>query len=344
MNTQLATDDRRQADIQTKSVWSVAIIAARESIATLEEVVRAVIVASTGHAVRIDVLVNGNRDLADGLARRFELTPIAGGGELTLIVWAIKVGDKAQTWNTYVHRVYQGAEVTFFIDGYAHPRADALEELATALRDDGEALAATGVPTYGRSAGKQWKDMQRLGGIHGNLFAVTNRTMAEFRRRGFRLPMGLYRTDSLIGAAINFRFDPANNDWNPALIRVQPSATWYFEALKWWRFGDIKTHFKRVKRQAQGHLENLAVRDHLAQRRQAPESLPKTARELVLQWWHGENGPRWYRFFQHPTWFFAIRRFHEVRDWSDADLAPESVFRHDGSQAKKDLSLKPIVR
>jgi hypothetical protein len=317
-----------QSDARGELAWAVAIFAARESVATLEEVVRSVVVACSGHAARIDVLVNGNRMLAQELALQFKPEQISSGDAPSISIWFIELGDKAHTWNTYVHRMYQGSELTFFIDGYAKPEANALSNLALSLRDNEHALAATGVPSCGRSAARQSREMQRSGGIHGNLFVLTGTAMDQIRRRGFRLPMGLYRTDPLMGAALNFGFDPAKNNWDPSRIQVQPASTWQFKPLQWWRLGDLKTHLKRMGRQVQGDLENLAVRDHLARRRQSPESLPGTARELVLQWWHGENGPGWRQVLRHPTWLLAIRRFREARDWSQAELPPVAIYRN----------------
>lgn len=329
MNAAKCHQSGHQIEVQNNMPWQIAVFAARESVATLVEVVQAIVVACAGHAARIDVLVNGNRQLAQALAQHFTMAPNSAGGGVRLCIWFIELGDKAQTWNVYVHRMYQGSGLVFFIDGYARPEANALNELALALSDDGHALAATGVPSCGRSADKLSKVMQRSGGIHGNLFALTSRAMDQIRRRGFRLPLGLYRTDALIGAAVNFGFDSENNEWDPSRIRVQPSATWEFKTLQWWRLVDLKTHIKRMGRQAQGELENLAVRDHLARRRQLPETLPTTARDLVLQWWQGESRPAWSDILRHPAWLLAIRRIREVRDWTHADLAPIAILRTD---------------
>lgn len=316
-------------DLSLNSHWAVAVFAARESVATLEDVVRAVVIACAGHAVRIEILINGNFELAQGLAHRFEVEPIAAESNVRLCIWFISVKDKALAWNTYVHRLYRGAGLTFFLDGYARPEADALKELALALSDDMQALAASGVPSSGRRADKHAKGMRRSGGLHGSMFALRRLPMDEIRRRGFRLPLGLYRTDSLIGAALCFGFDPACNDWNASRIRVQPTATWRFKSLQWWRLEDLKTHLKRKGRQAQGVLENLAVRDHLAERRQAPESLPRTVRELVLQWWHSESGPSWHQILLNPTCLLVMRRFRTACDWSLADAEPTEVYRND---------------
>jgi len=307
--------------------WAVAIFAARESAATLEDTVSAAARAAAGRACRIDVLVNGNPELARELASRLQNGSSSFQTGLHIRVWFLEVGDKAQTWNTYVYRLYPGSELTFFVDGYARLEANALRELSLGLQGDQQALAASGVPSCGASARRHASAMLREGGIHGSLFVLPKQTMNEIRRRKFRLPMGLYRTDSLIGAVLNFGFDPAANAWNPTRIRVQANATWQYTPLRWWRLNDLKTHWKRRGRQLQGVLENLAISDYLVHRQKAPGSLPSTARDLVLQWWRGENGPKWHQILRHPSRLLALRRFYAAQDWSKADAAPRLVYR-----------------
>lgn len=305
--------------------WAVAVFAARESAETIENTIEATKLAVAGNDCRIAILVNGNRSLADQLSLRFKERHYAPPTGIRIDIWFLEVGDKAQTWNTYVHRLYPGAELTYFVDGYAAPRPDALNLLSQAISESPQSLAVSGVPSCGRSANRQAAAMLRSGGIHGNLFALPKRTMEELRQRGICLPKGLYRTDSLIGAILNFRFDPSKHNWDPGQILVQGDATWEITPLRWWHPGDIRTHVKRVLRQSQGQLENLAVGDHLGRRRRSPESLPSTARELVLQWWHGNTGPNRRRIVFHPSWLLALRRMQEIHDWSKADEAPRLI-------------------
>lgn len=327
----MQSTEHLQQTISASDSWAVAIIAARESVATLDEVVRGVAEACLGVRAQIDVLVNGNRNLAQRLAEKLHENPLPDD-DRKVCVWYIEVGDKANTWNYYVHHLYGGAAITFFVDGYAHPRPNALTELALALEENAEALAATGIPSIGRSARQQHNVMQTNGGIHGNLFALTSRTMDALRHKGFRLPKGLYRTDSLVGAVICFGFDPAKHSWVPSRILVRDTSTWSFKPLCWWRWNDLHTHMKRMGRQAQGTIEIMAFRNHLARHRLPPEALPMTARELVLNWWSSDDGPTWYQKLLHPLWFLALRRFSIARDWSGAESAPIALYRNDAKR------------
>lgn len=309
----------------TPPKWAVVVFAARESAETIESTIEAINQAVTEDDCQIAILVNGNRNLADQLSRRYQERSYSPPKGIRIDIWFLEVGDKAQTWNAYVHRLYPGAELTFFVDGYAEPKPDALHLLSRAISESPQALAVSGVPSCGSSARWQAAVMLRSGGIHGNLFALPKRTMEELRQRAISLPKGLYRTDSLIGAILNFRFDPSKHNWDPGQILVQGDATWKINTLRWWHPGDIRTHVKRLLRQSQGQLENLAVSDHLGRHRRSPETLPPTARELVLQWWYGNTGPNWHRIALHPSWLFALRRMREIRDWSKADQAPSLI-------------------
>lgn len=304
---------------------AIAITAARESVATLTDVVRATVIAAGPNSC-IDVLVNGNRALATGLATTLEENPPEAASGIALNVWYLAFGDKAQTLNVIFHTLRRNAHLFYFVDGYARPNHDAFAELELALNDDSDALAATGVPSVGRSAAQQRQAMQTSGGLHGNLFVLAESAMNEIRQREFRLPMGLYRVDSLIGAVINFNFDPARHPWTPTRIVVAPQASWSFAPLSIWKLRDLQTHLKRVWRQKAGSLENMAIKDHLVRQRRAAEQLPATAPELVLNWWHGNHGPSLLQQLRNPLWNLAIRKFKENRDWSDAAKPPLRVY------------------
>lgn len=307
---------------------AIAITAARESVATLTDVVQATLIAAGPNSC-IDVLINGNRALATGLAAALDKNRREPESDIALNIWYLELGDKAQTLNVIIHALRRSANLFYFLDGYARPNHDALTVLEQALNGNSGALAATGVPSVGRSARQQGLAMQTSGGLHGNLFVLSKLAMDEIRQRGFRLPMGLYRVDSLLGAVLNFNFDPAKHPWTPSRIVVAPEASWSFTPLSIWKLGDLQTHLKRVWRQTTGVLENMAVKDHLVRQRRPAEHLPSTSRELVLNWWRGSHGPSLQQRLAHPTWNMAIRKFQQGHDWSDAAKPPLHIYGTD---------------
>ncbi len=157
------------------------------------------------------------------------------------------------------------------------------------------------------------------GGLHGNCYALRGSTVSLLRARGFRLPLGLYRNDSLIGAVMAFGADPAREAWTPRRIAVVADATWDNDVAPL-GVARLRTYVKRRLRQAQGTLENEAVREHLAVRKRSPESLPRTVSELVA------GGPSdaiaRHRVVERPWLRAASRRLAAPVDWTRCNGQP----------------------
>lgn len=304
----------------------IAIFSSRESTEALVQTILAAIAASQHHSTLIDVLVNGNASLGESISRIAAASDsLFAGGRLR--IWFIPLGDKAHAWNTYVHQIAPSARSYVFIDGYARVTDSALVHLVNKLHSSAGALAATGVPTCGRNAARDADDMLAYGGIHGNLYAFKPETIEQFRRMGFRLPVGIYRTDPTFGAAINFGLDLYPRHWLPKKrVVCDPNARWLIDPLSIWKFSHLKTHVKRVIRQAQGDLENAAVRNIFAVRREPFNSLPITVNELVLGWMerepeHAAKFLRW-SFLRRN----AVRNLRRPRDWSMMSLPARCLY------------------
>ena len=302
--------------------WSVAIFTSREDAGTLRRTVQAVLAACRDRATIIDVLVDGNPTTAAALAA-WEPERVAGS---TLRLWLVPWRDKACTWNRFLHELAPVATTAFFIDGYVRPAADSLAALAAALAARDDAWAATAVPTVGPSAAAQRARLVADGGLHGNLYALRGAVVALLRERGFRLPLGLYRNDSLIGAVMAFAADPARQAWDPhRRIALVTGATWDNDVASPFDPSRLRAFGRRRMRQAQGALENAAVRQHLAERRQSPETLPRTVQELVAA------GPVRPIAWQGPIDRFLTRRAARAiaapADWTRCDAEARLVRR-----------------
>ena len=299
--------------------WSIAIFAARESTAVLAASIRAALAACKGRSAIINVLINGNQALAQELATMVDCWD---SGSCDLQLWSISTPDKAHTWNEYAHRIWTPGSLAFFVDGYARVMPDAFREIEQHLVKAPESWCASGVPTCGRSATSIREEMLRSGGIHGNLYSVSSKGMESIRTTGFRLPLGLYRTDPLLGAALIFRLDPANNTWEPKRITVVATATWQVDNQSLWSLQSIQGQLKRMVRQAQGELENRAAREHMAIKRLAPQFLPKTAKELITHWLDEHPAQARALFKQRPLTFYAAKKVRGLRDWSSVSTLP----------------------
>jgi hypothetical protein len=263
---------------------SVAVFAARETAEELASTVMAALraVPTTSRSV-VEILVNGNDALAAAAAAHAATLSI--GPHVSVRVWALPFGDKAQTWNKYIYEIWDGTDFAHCIDGYARLRSDAIVVLERALVAHADAMAGTGLPSTGRRVQRLRDEMMRDGGLHGNFYCLRKTTIDGIRSRSFRLPIGLYRTDGTMGAAIAFGLDPATHPWSPKrFIHVEPGATWDTDAKPLMSLAAIRSQFKRMLRQQQGALENAAVRHYFAESRVAIGDLPRDVRDLLAGW------------------------------------------------------------
>lgn len=303
--------------------WAVAIFASRETPEELRATLDATLVAAQKPTL-IDVLINGNDVLAAAFSERLDAT--AGGGKGAMVrVWSIGVGDKANAWNQYVHRIWSAGSCVFFMDGYVRPDPDALALLEAGMESAPDVLGATGIPRAGNSAARQRRQMLEKGGLHGNLYCLRRETMAVIKKTPFHLPLGIYRTDSILGAALKFNLDPAHNQWKPERVQVNPDAGWDTRTKNWWRLSDIKSQMKRILLQARGDLENRAFRHRFAIEKSPLPALPRTASALVLGW--AASCPDDARQIIRRNVFsgWALKKLKNPRDWEGANDAPRLV-------------------
>lgn len=304
--------------------WSVGIVSSRETVGKLYTCLRSVIDAASSVPTSVDVIVNGNRQLASDLAGKIRV-PEFPASQVSIRVWYIPVADKGNALNQYLHRIWPESDVTFFLDGYVQVMPDALRLMSEGLRSKPDALAVSGVPTMGRTASSQRRNMLASGGIHGNLFAVRREVCLRLRESGFRLPLGMYWTDGLMGAVFCLGLDPSSHRWESGRILAHPQATWRVQPAEWWRLKDVRGYFRRLLRQAQGKLENRAIREHLVNQRKTLESLPSTSSEMVEQWIAGFPHEARELFIQNPLCLLGWRKLRQPRDWSGVNEPPELV-------------------
>lgn len=199
--------------------------------------------------------------------------------EFNIAIWDFLLGDKLNCWNQYCCKIREISYLHVFVDGYVRVFENSLK-LFLEYCGAHAPLGMTGIPTFGKSADKLRQEMLRNGGIHGNLYALPETTIEALCSRGFRLPIGLYRTDPLIGAVINYNFDPVNNDWDPKGIHVLNDVSWYYTPQKWYSMRDVYSQFKRYLRQGRGIIENKAIKSMLEEEKRSISEFPLFAREL----------------------------------------------------------------
>ncbi len=269
--------------------WALVIFASRESTEALRRTLASALVSAHGLA-SIDVLVNGNSQLASDIAKDVggldaSARHVGTGLQAPrLRIWSIPFGDKANAWNQYIASIWNGETIAFFVDGYVRLNADAIALLGQAVAANEQALGGTGVPTMGWSAKSLRTNLITNTGFHGNLCCIKGVVLEQMRKQAIRLPIGLYRTDSLMGAFLCFAMDPTTHQWEDFRIHVQADASWQIDVARWWHPQDLRAFFRRLGRQSRGLLENRAISEHLVARAQLPQDMPGTACELVRAW------------------------------------------------------------
>lgn len=303
--------------------WAIVVFAARETVDVLLQSVQAARMAGQGRA-QIDVLVNGHPSLASELAARMAAVPAMAGGP-QVNIWSIAMGDKANAWNQYIHTIWSGQPLVFFLDGYVRLHPDAVTLLGDAMTANTGLFGGTGMPSTGPSAKTIRASMAEHGGFHGNFCCITGKVIAQLRQRRIALPLGLYRVDSLMGALLCFGLDPVNNEWDRHRILVHPTATWQTDPKYWWHPADVKATLKRVFRQSRGTLENEAVKHHFLVRKLSPEQLPATAPALVLGW--AECCPTQVNalYWRNPLVIRALNQFRQTPQRMPESAVPEFV-------------------
>ncbi len=297
--------------------YSVAIFLAREPLRVCLKTLSCALNASSGlkGAVSIDLLINGNNALASEVVSAFASGSLinAVDSRTEVRVWSLAIGDKANAWNAYLHRIWANEQMAFFIDGYVRLRPDALSSLADNTAGSVISLGGTGVPSVGPSASRIRKQMIESGGFHGNLCCIKGATIHEMISREIRIPIGMYRVDSFVGSVLSFGMNPSVHAWDSERIAVDEKASWDTDAKRWWRWSDLMSTRSRLWRQARGRMENAAVRYFFVFKKLMPEALPSNALDLIEAW--ALDDPSGFRSFiyRDPLAWCAFKQYR--RDW-----------------------------
>jgi len=305
------------------NIWTVAVLSSRESWEELRACINAVL-ASQGPPCCLEVVVNGNPGLAEVAAQRLReesATPHR------IRIWSIEMGDKANAFNTLVHSLAAKEQGCFFLDGYVQVQPGAFQQMVEALHTQPSCLAVAAVPTMGRSASKMRETMIAGGGLHGNLFALAAKTMTTLGERDIRIPVGMYRTDATLGAMLSFGLDPALHEWNTLKhICVASQATWSVPPSEWFNAQHLLQRWRRLRRQARGHLENMAVRHHLAVCRRRPEFLGRHIVDVVATWRREAPAD-----FKRALGLYPLRWLAR-NGWPSVDREPSAASVHAGAK------------
>lgn len=148
------------------------------------------------------VLINGCTDGTERVVRDYDAS------SFTLRPVVIAKGDKANAWNHYTHDLAPvDAALHVFTDGDMVIGRGSIAGFLRRFEEEPDANGCAGLPITGRSRHAFRDKLVRRREMAGNLYAVRGACLAEFRRRGVRLPFGMFGEDGLVTTLIKWDLD-----------------------------------------------------------------------------------------------------------------------------------------
>jgi len=252
--------------------WAVCVFAYNEErgiTACLDSVLSAGAAGST----RVYVVANGCSDGTEALVEGYAKSH----PQVTLV--PLRLGDKSNAWNVFVHEVAPEADVCFFVDGDVRVCEGAFERLAAALEASPGANAAAAVPARGRS--KAWQEAlvceHHL--ILGNLYALRGEFVARARDGHVRFPIGYIGDDGLITSLAKWNLDP-QGPFLEERVAPCPEAKFTFSSLSYRSLRDWKLYFRRGVRYSHRHFQHEMLVPIL--REFGVQGMPRSVDDLYL--------------------------------------------------------------
>lgn len=306
-------DDAAPPATHGQPEWQIAVFCQNER-RRIAACLNSISTAIGSRSALITVIVNGSTDDSAAVAQAASArigTPVQ--------IFSIPHADKSNAINSFLHdrRLRADAGLYFFVDGYVIIDAGALEATAARLADCPDAVAATGVPSNGRSEARSAQRTVAVGGeMHGGLYALTSDFVRRMADGGIRLPVGLYRGDGLLGSMAAHDLDAMGKPWlNSRLVGVS-GATYKIDVMSPFRLRDLRRQFRRTIRQMRGKLENAAVKQVIYAGGYA--ALPTFADDMIRDYLAANPVPA-VSLLERPFMFLALRH-HRSAVRPDADI------------------------
>lgn len=229
-----------------------------------------------GLDLEVYVMANGCTDRTEALT--LEYAKRRPGVKLV----SIKLGDKNNAWNVFVHETAKtlcpGRSIYFFMDGDARIVPGSLTAMAAALRASPHAHAASAPPASGRSMVHDRAELLEKRGLVANLYALRGEFVSALQEKGVRLPLRLEGDDGLLGALIKWDLDPKRDEWDDQRIVPCADAGFTFESVNIGELAAWRGYWKRAVRYGRRHYEFQLLGPQL--RRDGLAGLPADITEI----------------------------------------------------------------
>lgn len=204
------------------------------------------------------VLNNGSIDNTGSLVEKF-----AVANSFCRMV-TIDVGDKANAWNIFVHKLGVEADFFYFLDGDCEISQNSLDALEKCCAHNPIANSVAALPSD-RVSPKNRAEMIRDGGLAGNLYVLPRQFVDRLRNNNVFLPVGLVGDDSLVGALAYWDLNP-KTVWDKRRIVICEDADFSYVPLSPFILRDIRLYYRRKIRYSlryfQTRLMKKPLKDH----------------------------------------------------------------------------------
>lgn len=206
---------------------------------------------------RVHILVNGCKDDTELVAYAL------AAADNRISVHELPVGDKANAWNEYVHRIASLNDDTHvFLDGDVAPSAASISALEKTLSQSPESYAAAALPASGRSRRRWARLLLSHNYLSGNLYALSSSAVFAFRRKSIRLPFGAKGEDGLINYLLLTDLRGGEDDSFTNRIVVSEDASFEFKPLMA-NMHDLRIYLRRLLRYSERYFQKQLLYERL---------------------------------------------------------------------------------
>jgi len=283
--------------------WPVMVLAHNEE-RHIEACLDSIFNADPGAPFQVYVMANGCTDRTEELVSQY-----ARREPRTHLV-SIRLGDKCNAWNVFVHETVPtqcpDQEIYFFMDGDARAIPGSFSAMASELRQEPQANAVGAPPASGRSMAHDRAELLQERGLVANLYALRGSFVDRCRLAGVRIPLRLEGDDGLIGALVRWDLDP-KQEMDPQLIVPCADAGFVFESFDPSRPANWRAYWKRMVRYGRRMYEFSLLGPRLKAGGLA--AMPRDIREI-----YGDSqrlGLRWDGIYTLTNWF-ALREMRRL--------------------------------
>ena len=197
------------------------------------------------------VIANGCTDRTAEILKEIKQNKFA-----KLEIIELKIGDKCNAWNHYMHNIeHNNVDVHFFVDADVQFSESCFDKLTDKLLSTPEqTVTIAGMPLSGRNKEFYEELVKKRGCFFGNLYGLKSSFITRIKDFPFRLPVGLNWIDSFLTKAVNTDLS-FGKDNLPNRVCHLDGVGYSFEKLSPFSWREIKLYINRIARYELGKIQ-----------------------------------------------------------------------------------------